>query len=1037
MPRDAGATAELNFESGHVRPLALVASLDLLFAVSTPRDRLLVFDVSTGDLHPVADVAVGFEPVAVAARVRGDGHVEAWVVNHVSDSVSVVDVDPGNPAAAHVMRTLLVGDAPRDVVFAGPGGTRAFITAAHRGQNRPGDAQPLTQEVGRADVWVFDADALGSSFRGDPLTILTLFGDTPRALAVSPDGATVYAAVFHSGSRTAAVNNSVVAGGPGLPPFPPGATAGAPKTGLIVKYDPTTDRWDDEIGRNWRQRIPFDVPDLDVFAIDAAAPMPAQTASFSGVGTTLFNLAVRPDTGAVYVSNTDARNHVRFEPSIRGHVSESRITVLRGTSVTPVHLNPHIDYDTIPGPPAEIAESLAFPMGLAFSPGGTTLYLTAFGSGSVAVLDSDSLEAGVVSPRPQVAVGGGPSGIVLDAARDRLYVMLAFDHAIATVENASQASRALGTVTPLGTDPRPAVVRLGQRLLFDARATSAHGDAACASCHVFGDTDGLAWDLGDPLGALLTVANPTVDLLSAQAGVGATYHPAKGPFLTQSLRGLAGTGPLHWRGDRSGASSGGSAYDAAESLKTFNAAFPALLGRAAPLPAADLQAFTDYVLTLVYPPNPYRPLDDLPTASMARGERLFRTGFADRVGTCNACHRLPLTTDGRVVLGFAFGQPMKVPHLRNAYEKVGLFGANGANDHQIPAYFGGDVVRGFGLEFDGSLGSLVDFHNAFTVIPLDERIDLSNFILAIDPGLKPAVGQQVTLTRETIDDPALAMYLTALGRADREGHCSFVVRGGTGDEAWHLAFGTTFTTGRQADELLDAAAVRAIVSVPGEERTGTCMLPQMAAPYVLDRDGDTVSDQDEVAAGSDPENPSSLPPGFALTTIGTKSLVLKDGSEKGLAKKRLLAFAATSKDVPAPHRIVAPARGTSGDPRTGGATLILYNASGSGESIRVPLPSSGWAAKGSPSKPATYVFKAPHKTDPIQQVTVRDDKIVVKGGHEFFAYSLDEAEQGRLALRLTLGTGVQWCTEVSGRIDEIDRFIANGNAAAPAICPAL
>jgi DNA-binding beta-propeller fold protein YncE len=51
-------------------------------------------------------------------------------------------------------------------------------------------------------VWVFDAGALGD---GTPATIVTLFADTPRALAVSPDGGTVYAAAFHSGNQTASI----------------------------------------------------------------------------------------------------------------------------------------------------------------------------------------------------------------------------------------------------------------------------------------------------------------------------------------------------------------------------------------------------------------------------------------------------------------------------------------------------------------------------------------------------------------------------------------------------------------------------------------------------------------------------------------------------------------------------------------------------------------------------------------------------------------------------------------------------------------
>ena len=54
---------------------------------------------------------MGLEPVAVAARSND----EVWVVNHLSDSVSVVTLT-GTP---HVVRTLLVGDEPRDIVFAG------------------------------------------------------------------------------------------------------------------------------------------------------------------------------------------------------------------------------------------------------------------------------------------------------------------------------------------------------------------------------------------------------------------------------------------------------------------------------------------------------------------------------------------------------------------------------------------------------------------------------------------------------------------------------------------------------------------------------------------------------------------------------------------------------------------------------------------------------------------------------------------------------------------------------------------------------
>src|SRR5262249_54272438 len=146
-------------------------------------------------------------------------------------SVSIVDVP-----SRRVKRTLLVGDEPRDIVFAkGPGGaTHAFITTAHRGQQRAnpsiamvpgaGDPRLTTPGVPRADVWVFDADDLdgGSATEtlgGRPVEILSLFGDTPRALAVSPDGSKVYAAVFHSGNRTTTIAEDQVCDLtiPGLP----------------------------------------------------------------------------------------------------------------------------------------------------------------------------------------------------------------------------------------------------------------------------------------------------------------------------------------------------------------------------------------------------------------------------------------------------------------------------------------------------------------------------------------------------------------------------------------------------------------------------------------------------------------------------------------------------------------------------------------------------------------------------------------------------------------------------------------------------
>src|SRR5262245_24431350 len=147
----AAAPSFVEFESGQVRPLALSPDGTRLFAVNTPDNTLEVFSVGNSGLSLQTRVPVGLEPVAVAAR----SNTEVWVVNHLSDSVSVVSL-AGTP---RVTATLLVGDEPRDVVFAG-NPQRAFISTAHRGQQRTnptisgvpgvGDPQLTTPGVGRA-----------------------------------------------------------------------------------------------------------------------------------------------------------------------------------------------------------------------------------------------------------------------------------------------------------------------------------------------------------------------------------------------------------------------------------------------------------------------------------------------------------------------------------------------------------------------------------------------------------------------------------------------------------------------------------------------------------------------------------------------------------------------------------------------------------------------------------------------------------------------------------------------------------------------
>ena len=947
MALPARAVDFIAFESGPVRPMAMSPDGSRLYVVNTPDARLEIFSIGAGGIAHRASVPVGLEPVAVAARGNG----EAWVVNHLSDSVSIVDTAANPP---RVKRTLLVGDEPRDIVFAGP--DRAFITTAHRGQHRTdpslagvpgaGDPQLTTPGVGRADVWVFDAGNLGAALGGVPNRIVTMFGDTPRALAVSPDGNTVYAAVFMSGNQTTTVSEgSVCSGGvdspctisqgllsPGgmLPPLTDHAGNAAPHVGVIVRYNAATGKWEDERQRDWSPSVRFHLPDYDVFALDANSL--TQTSSWSGVGTILFNMAVNPVNGKVYVSNTEAANEVRFEgpgtfvtnnnhkpagvpATVQGDLHRARITVLDGANVLPRHLNKHIDYSILPAPSGTATHSLATPLEIAVSSDGTKLYVAAFGSSRVGVFDTSSLEDDSFDPTLQSAQyidvsGGGPGGVVLDEARNRLYVLTRFDNGVSVVDLGTGSEQLHVSLH----NPEPASLVAGRPFLYDAVETSSNGEASCSSCHVFGDLDQLAWDLGNPDDE--ATSNPMTVRLAFGAGgnINGTgnvqeFSALKGPMTTQTLRGLVNSGPMHWRGDRANGFFGQSATDEVLSFNNFIVAFPGLVGRNSLPSATEMQAFTDFALQLTLPPNPVRNLDNSLTPAQQNGRNFYmgqaftaggpdptQTGVggsnvngrrADGVNfnnfgfTCNGCHVLDPSqgffgTDG---LASFENEPqiLKVAHLRNLYQKVGMFGMQDVpfnNALNLPHQ--GDQIRGFGFLHDGSTDTVFRFFQA-TVFnqanPLGlgvvgfpsgnngqgVRRDVEQFVLAFDSDLAPVVGQQVTRTSTngaTVESRIALLEQRAgtaftskiLGAGVNE--CDLVVKGAVGGavRGWLYEPGPQTYRPDDGGPNISKAALRALSDTAGQELTFTCVTPGAGLRAGIDRDRDGVLDGLDVCA---------------------------------------------------------------------------------------------------------------------------------------------------------------------------------------------
>ncbi len=808
--------AFVNWESPHVSPLDLSPDRALLFAVNTPDNRLEIFDLTGGSPTPLASVPVGLDPVTVRARTDN----EVWVVNHVSDSVSIVDV-----AARNVVKTLSPGDEPTDVAFAAG---RAFVVCSQLNE-----------------VVVYDLADLDA-----PPGVVPIAGEDPRAIAVSPDGLRLYVAVFESGTDTTIIDVNAVSD----PNGPYGGQNPIPRIGdplsdflddaprpppgpLILKKDFTTNAWLDENGRDWSAFVPWDLNHHDLAVIDAATLAVSYVDSLMNLN---MQLAVRPD-GRVTVVGTDAANLVRFEPNLRGRFVHSVIAFVdpdQPDAKQVLDLNPHLadEYDLgIPTvDPAERADSLADPRAIAWSADGLTGYVTGMGSNNVAVIDA----AG--NRLDRIDVGAGPTGLRLDEARHRLYVHNKFDASLSVID--VQSLSVLSRVQMF--DPTPDAIHRGRPFLYDARLTSGLGVTACGACHVDGRMDQIAWDLGDPAGAVKPFNQVCDDPLPGLTGARCEdFHPVKGPMATQTLQGIIGHEPLHWRGDR-------------DDLAEFNQAFVGLNGNDRMLSDAEMADFQAFVATLQFPPNPNRTLDnglrtDLAGGDPQRGRDIFinrpidgveilgviNTGFI----SCNRCHQLPVGTNHRIIPGPLLDSPqaLKVPHLRNVHEKTGFDKTRLDNN------------RGFGFTRTGEFGTLDEFLHfdrfRFGSGPESERLrrDVIAFVMSLGVDTHAGVGTQVTLDGTNNDAPAvLALLDTMLALADA-GDTGLVVRGRYHNEPRGFAYlGAGLFQSDRAAEQLPSETLRT-AAAPANELTWTLVPLGAQTRIALDADQDGLLDRDE------------------------------------------------------------------------------------------------------------------------------------------------------------------------------------------------
>jgi hypothetical protein len=390
--------------------------------------------------------------------------------------------------------------------------------------------------------------------------------------------------------------------------------------------------------------------------------------------------------------------------------------------------------------------------------------------------------------------------------------------------------------------------------------TSSHGDSSCGLCHVFGDFDGLAWDLGNPDEIVKDNPNEFVNQF-LEPSAAPVFHPLKGPMTTQSLRGLKGNGPMHWRGDRTGASAANGESLELGAFKDFNVAFPGLVGREAKLPAADMQAFAEFALEITYPPNPIRALDNTLTSDQAAGRTVYLNDITTgNAFTCNTCHRLdPVnghfgTAGLSSVEGPDISQQFKVPHLRNMYQKVGKFGNSGKFFTDAQTY--GNQIKGFGFMHDGGMDTLDKFlqGSVFQFDSDQKRGQVVDFVMVMDSELAPIVGQQITLTSTSSAATNNRIdLLQARALVTPRAECDLIVKGVINGElrGFLMLSNKSYQSDRKSEVASDSE-LRNLVNTANQTLTFTCVPPGSGTWMGIDRDEDGNYDRDELDAGTDP-----------------------------------------------------------------------------------------------------------------------------------------------------------------------------------------
>ncbi len=706
------------FLSPHVNPI--VSSGYFVYAANTPSDTVDVIDPNAKAV--VARINVGIDPVALA--VRPDGK-QLWASNHVSDSISVIDIDPASPTLHQVIATIqalepgkLVTDFDEPTGIAFAGNHKAYVALGPDNEIVAIDAQNYSV-LGRLPVQAQD----------------------PRAIAVR-DGR-LFVVPFESNNQTQ-ISGCV-----------PGTIDGDVCTfdmfeHVVLNNNVLSLGYDADIVVNPK------LPDRDLFIYNTLTDDLEETVN--GIGTLLYGLAVDSE-GHVFVTQTDARNAENGRagtqkqglPEMENRAFLNQVTRIDCSEEcgTPDRL------DLEPLPPTNPApgEALATPYAIAITDDDGLIVATAASSNRVFTMDPDT---GAVLGK--VDVGAVPRGIALrdgPGATLQGWVLNVVDNTVDLLDLTDPGTPHVLDSIVLN-DPTPALVKAGRRAFNDATGSTSE-TFSCESCHPDGHTDQLLWILETPI----------CDI------PGCTQIP---PRLTMPVRGLQDTAPYHWDGipgDPYGGINTSSITAPVEpncSLDDPESCTLVLVdggmgttmcdqsdcpvndeGKPGALSAEERDAMAHFLLKIPYPPSQKRPADNVLEDDGRDGFFTFSFEHTNTAGgrntggrTCGNCHKNPF-----LVSTNTGGSGMDPPTWRGAYDRWVILPQGRANnadllelaniDDSFPErdiwFLGGSNDRIWEMVLQGSTG----FHGAF--------------------------GRQVTVSRSTLYDPQTNALLSALEQA--------------------------------------------------------------------------------------------------------------------------------------------------------------------------------------------------------------------------------------------------------------------------------